>query len=293
MNRLKAGYVLTRNPMNHSQVSRISLSPDTVDCIVFWTKDPANMLDRLKLLDEMGYPYYFQFTLTPYGTDMERNLRDKSRITETFLRLSETIGKEKVLWRYDPIVLNHRISIDCLRERFEFLCSELSGYTNICTISFVDMYAKLTKAIGENLIREITETERNRLAELFSQTGRRYGIEIRACCEKTDLTGYGIRPAGCIDRETVEKICGYPIHGKRDTNQRPGCGCIQSVDIGAYNTCKNGCIYCYANYSHNAVDKNCSLHDPSSDILIGTVRPEEKIVVRRAESLREHQTRLF
>lgn len=105
INRLKAGYVFTRNPMNHAQISRINLSPDIVDCIVFWTKDPANMLDRLHILDEIGYKYYFQFTLTPYGKEIECSLREKSQIIETFIKLSETIGKDKVLWRYDPIIL--------------------------------------------------------------------------------------------------------------------------------------------------------------------------------------------
>jgi DNA repair photolyase len=102
-----------------------------------------------------------------------------------------------------------------------------------------------------------------------------------------------VKAASCIDPETVEKVCGYPIHGKKDTNQRPGCGCMQSIDIGIYNTCKNGCVYCYANYSDSTVAKNCSLHDPSSDLLIGEVGPDERIIVRKEESLREEQTKLF
>src|SRR5665647_2342080 len=97
MNRLQSGYVLTRNPMNHAQISKITLSPDVVDCTVFWTKDPVNMLGKLPLLDKMGYKYYFQFTLTPYGKDIERSLRDKSLIIETFIHLSKIIGKDRVL----------------------------------------------------------------------------------------------------------------------------------------------------------------------------------------------------
>jgi hypothetical protein len=293
VNRLRSGYVLTRNPMNHAQIHRINLSPETIDCIVFWTKDPVNMLDKLHILDEMGYKYYFQFTLTPYGKDIERNLRDKNQIIDTFILLSESIGKEKVLWRYDPIILNEERTISYHKEQFESLCSRLSGHTEICTISFVDIYSKLINAVKSNVIREITRLEMHRFAEAFAQIGQRHGVEVRACCEKTDLSMYGIKAASCIDQETVEKACGYPIKGKNDANQRPGCGCIQSIDIGIYNTCRNGCIYCYANYSDASVAKNLTLHDPSAEILIGTVRPDERILDRKIESLREEQTKLF
>jgi hypothetical protein len=111
MNRLKEGYVLTKNPMNPAQVSRLTLSPDTVDCIVFWTKDPLPLLDKLPILDDLGYHYYFQFTLTPYGKDIERGLRDKKGIISTFRQLSSYLGKDRVIWRYDPIIINDELII--------------------------------------------------------------------------------------------------------------------------------------------------------------------------------------
>ena len=284
MNRLQSGYVLTHNPMNHAQISRITLSSDVVDCTVFWTKDPANMLGKLPFLDKMGYKYYFQFTLTPYGKDIERSLRDKSLIIETFMHLSKIIGKDRVLWRYDPIILNDKLTINYHHEMFEALCRQLCNYTNVCTISFVDMYSKLDKAVKGNMIREITESEMIQLATIFSEIGCKYGLELRACSEKVDLSSYGIYPASCIDKSTIEKACGYTIDVKSDANQRTGCGCIQSIDIGVYNTCKNGCVYCYANYSNTSVEKNCAKHNPYSDILIGTVGLNEKIIEREVKS---------
>ena len=275
--------------MNHAQISRISLSPDVVDCIVFWSKDPANMLDKLPLLDDMGYKCYFQFTLTPYGKDIERNLRDKSLIIETFIQLSETIGKDRVLWRYDPIILNDTLTIDYHQEMFDDICRQLCIYTNVCTISFVDMYSKLDRAIKGNIIREITELEMNQIAAVFSEIANKYSLELRACSEKIDLLSYGILPASCIDKRTIEKICGYTIDAKSDTNQRIGCGCMQSIDIGVYNKCKNGCIYCYANYSDTSVENNCAEHNPYSEILIGTVGLDEKIVERKTKSFRTDQ----
>lgn len=286
LNRFREGFVLTRNPMNHGQISRVPLSLQLIDCIVFWTKDPGNILERLQELDRMGYPYYFQFTITPYGRDMERNLRDKKDIVDTFITLSKRLGRERVLWRYDPVILNEILTLDYHRHEFEKLCRQLCGYTDVCTISFVDLYPKLSRVVKDGLLRDIQEEEMLQLAEFFCETGKKYGIEIRACSEKTDLSSCGIRPAACIDRELVQKICGYPLSVKPDKNQRPGCGCIQSIDIGAYNTCGNGCIYCYANFSENLVSKNMEGHDPKSDILIGTVGPGEIVKERKIASFR-------
>lgn len=271
MNRLKAGYVMTKNPMNPSQVRRIDLSPQLIDCIVFWTKDPLNIMDKLPQLDAMGYHYYFQFTLTPYGKDIEGNLRGKDEIAETFRQLSLRIGKDKVLWRYDPIILNNEITAEYHRENFEQLCCKLHGYTNTCTISFADIYKKLSRNVKEHILRPIAEEQMHELAAIFSGIGNRYEIKLRACCENVDLSDDGILQASCIDKEIVEQICGHEIMANRDISQRLGCGCYQSVDVGVYNTCRNGCVYCYANHSDASIDKNMSLHNPNSDILIGTI----------------------
>ena len=278
MNRLIEGYVLTRNPMNHSQVSKIILSPDVIDCIVFWTKDPKNILDKLPVIDDLGYQYYFQFTLTPYSQEIESFLRKKEEIIDTFIKLSEKKGKNKVLWRYDPIILNKDLTIKFHLEHFQYLCSKLSGFTGICNISFVDIYSKLGKAVKNNMLREITMEEMIKLASGFAKIGKSYGIELRACCERVDLSAYGVRQASCIDKTIIEEINGCSLEVKADTNQRMGCGCVQSIDIGAYNTCKNGCIYCYANYSYPAVVNNCLKHNPRADILIGEISQEDKII---------------
>lgn len=274
-NRLKAGYVLTKNPMNPAQVRRVLLSPEIIDCIVFWTKDPAPMMKRLPELDEMGYDYYFQYTITPYGLgdldqgkNLEPNLRDKNEIINTFIELSSQLGKDRVLWRYDPIILNHELSISYHKEMFAYMCKKLEGYTEVCTISFVDYYRKLSKQVKEQLLCEITEEQMHEIAISFAELGQEYGIEVRACCEKVDLSVDQVLPAACIDQARIELLCQQPISVKQDKNQREGCGCVQSVDIGVYNTCKNGCVYCYANYSAASTLKNCNQHNPKSEFLI-------------------------
>ncbi len=270
-NRLKEGYALYRNPMNHAQVCRVDLSVENIDGIVFWTKDPDPMMDQLEQLDRMGYSYYFQFTLTPYGKEIEPNLRDKSDILATFRQLSDRLGKHRVLWRYDPIILNETYTMDYHRQQFAYLCRELDGYTEICTISFVDLYSKLSKRVKEHVVMEIAAEEMHRMASELVQLAKPYHIELRACCETINLSVDGIKPAACIDKEVMERVCGHSITVKKDKRQRIGCGCIQSVDIGAYNTCRNGCVYCYANHSEASIIKNCERHDPKSPILIGSI----------------------
>lgn len=289
MNRLKAGYVLTRNPLNHAQISRIKLSPEVIDCIVFWTKDPKNMMDKLPILNEMGFKYYFQFTLTPYGGDMERNLRDKDEIVETFITLSQIIGKDKVLWRYDPIILNDFLSVAYHKAEFIKLCEKLHGCTNSVTISYVDLYSKLKT----NLMRVVTDDEIAEVSQFVGETAKSFGLAAKACCEKVDLTRFGIQKASCIDKQVAESVCGYSRNLKNDKNQREGCGCYASVDIGAYNTCRNGCVYCYANYSDASVAKNVGKHNPNGKLLIGSALEGEKITEKSTKSNRLMQMKLF
>lgn len=277
MNRIKAGYILTRNPMNYKQISKIILTTDAIECIVFWTKDAQNILPHLAELDRRGYNYYFQYTLTPYDRTIERHLRNKSEIEDTFIELSKRIGKEHIIWRYDPIILNETHDIDYHKTHFERMCHKLSPYTKAVMISFVDTYSKLKT----DAIRSISEMEMISLASYIGNVAKAYGISATACCEKIDMVPYGIKRSSCISKELIEKISDKSLKMAPDKNQRIGCGCIKSVDIGAYNTCKNGCVYCYANYSETSVLNNCKKHDCASELLIGMVAEGEKVAVRQ------------
>jgi len=299
MNRIRAGYVLTRNPMNHAQLSRIPLSPDVVDCIVFWTKDAANLLPHLGELDRRGYRYYFQFTITPYGSDIERNIRAKSDIENTFITLSKRIGRERVVWRYDPILVNDTLTVDDHKTEFRRLCEKLSPYTDTVVISFVDPYSKL-KNTGANLIRPLVAGEIAEVSAFIGATAKKHGLRAVACCEKDGLTQYGIGCSSCIDRTRIENILSEDSATrvslpawKPDKNQREGCGCAESIDIGAYNTCPNGCIYCYANDSLVTAVRRYQSHDPQGELLIGSVSVGEKITERKVKSNRQEQLRLF
>lgn len=285
IHRLQAGYCLVRNPVNFHQVSRIALSPEIVDCIVFWTKNPLPMLGKLSILDAMGYRYYFQYTITPYGNPIERYLPDKQVLVDCFSQLAGRLGREHMVWRYDPIILNDTLDIAWHRKEFHRLCQTLQGYTDTVVISFVDQYAK----VKTNFIRPIGVDEMLELAGYLGQTAKRYGMRASACCEAVDFTKAGVRQSSCIDRTRIEKICGYPLKIGRDKNQRAGCGCCESIDIGAYDTCPNGCIYCYAGHSPALIEKKRRQHDPYGELLVGQPGENDRITERNVTSARQAQ----
>jgi Domain of unknown function (DUF1848). len=288
LNRLKERYVLIPNPRNADRLGRVELSPDNVDCIVFWTKNPAPMLDRLDTIEKMGYPFYFQFTLTPYGRELEPNLPPKSELLQTFLELSRRIGPERVVWRYDPVLITGHCSVAWHLERFRELCGELHDATRCCVFSFIDPYAHIGKEF-----HGMSRGEMLAVAESFSEIAADYPLSLFTCAEEIDLSRFGIGHSACIDQKLIERIIGCPIWAKKDAGQRAACGCIESVDIGAYNTCPNGCAYCYATTSENTVRRRIRAHDPTSPLLAGVPRGDELITDRTAPSQKLPQLSLF
>lgn len=286
-NRLKQGLVYVRNPMNHRQVGRIDLNPGVIDCIVFWTKDPSVILSKLDGLD--GYHYCFQITLNPYDSRIERYVPDKNRIIHAFQALSERIGAEKTLWRYDPVILTDQWDMESHCRSFEWLASKLEGYTEQCTISFVDSYQKTQRNMGNIPLLPISEDMMKKLGERFFAIAHKRGIQVKACCERVDLSSVGIEPAKCVDDRLISRIIGKPLNAKKDKNQRQVCGCVESIDIGAYNSCRHGCLYCYANFSDNAVKNNLLRHDPNSPMLIGDLEPDDEVKVREIKSFISNQ----
>lgn len=292
LNRLKEGFVYVRNPMNARQISKVDITPEAVDCVVFWTKNPAPMLNKLNRLK--GYHYYFQFTVTSYEKDVEPAVPSKGyEIIDTFRRLSDKIGRERVIWRYDPILLNGKYNMNHHVEYFSKLAEKLRGYTEKCTISFLDVYRKnKSKLIALN-INPINSEEKRALAAQLVKIAKSYDLRMDACAESIELNDLGIARAKCIDGELIEKIIGCKISAKKDKNQRSGCGCAASIDIGAYDCCPNGCGYCYANTSAKTAEKNFALHDASSPLLCGVPIAGDKIKERTIKSIKESQSILF
>jgi hypothetical protein len=268
-NRLREGFVYVRNPMNIHQVSKIVLSPNVIDCIVFWSKNPRPMLSRLDELKD--YMYYFQYTINAYDQKLESGVPKKEGIITTFKELSEAIGPKRVIWRYDPILLTEKMDIQYHVHYFGELAKRLSGYTNTCVISFVDLYKKTQNNLKHTQARELSFNEMLNLATQLFIVAHDYGITIQTCAEEIALESIGIKHGKCIDNALIEDLLGVKLVVSKDPNQRKECGCVQSIDIGEYNTCAHGCKYCYANFKENVVTRNRMAHDPNSPLLVGSL----------------------
>ena len=229
INRIKAGFVLVRNPRNPRQVSKISLSSDLIDGIVFWTKNPANMMKHLSEFND--YMYYFQFTLTPYGKDIEPNLPVKSNeLIQTFKQLSTLIGANRVIWRYDPILINEKYTIDYHLHAFETIAKQLRGSTKKVIISFIDTHYRNVKSnIKALALKDFEDEQKVELARKIVAIAACYGLMVESCSGKIDLQHLGIGPSRCIDYKLFEELLGCEIPASKDKNQRPNVGVCRAL----------------------------------------------------------------
>ena len=281
--RLKKEYILIQNPRVADRLTKIDIKRENIDCIVFWTKNSSNLIDKLDEIDRLGYRYYFEYTITGYGNDIEKNLPDLDSKIDEFIKLSKRVNGN-VNWRYDPIMVNKKYSLKHHIKTFNYISRRLRNYTDRCRISFIDNYKHMDKKF-----RVLSQNEMEFLGRNLSKIAKRDNIKISTCCEEIDLRKYDIRSGGCIEREYIEKLIGEKIEVKKDTTQRYGCKCIKTIDIGTYNTCGNGCIYCYANYKEHSREALLKNHNPKSPTLIGEPRGDEIITERKIKSLVDRQ----
>lgn len=290
LRRLDDGFALTENPFNTKKLTFVPLEKGVTDMIWFWSKNPAPLLPELNALDGYGIPYAFHFTLTPCGPAIEPGTADKEHLLRTFLALSEHLGPERVIWRYDPIIMADGLDVEEHIRLFGKMARILRGSTERCILSFLDIYTR-NKTPLTGLCRPPSDEEIFRLAEGISEAATRNGISLFTCSEAADLSRFGIGHAACIDKTLTERIIGAPIKVKKAAGQRPLCGCVESTDIGAYDTCPMGCRYCYATAGLNAVKKRLALCDSASPLLCG--QPDGREIVRKDwKSLIESQLTL-
>lgn len=282
--RISEGYVCVRNPMNARQISKINISKNVVDCIVFWTKNPAPMLPRLDRL--AGYDYYFQFTLNDYETDAEPRVPELSRRVETFTALSEKIGKERVIWRYDPIFFSEKYTPERHINSFAKIAAALKNHTEKCVFSFVDVYpSKNAGSLNRLGFRKLLPAELDEFAGELAKIAKQNGLDIATCAEAIDLTKHGILHNSCIDKALIERITGAELRVGSD-NQRENCGCVKCDDIGSYDTCPHGCVYCYANFRPKAVFDKQKAYDKNSPLLCDKLGEGDKITERPVKSFK-------
>ena len=274
-NRINEGVVCVRNPYNPSQVTKYSLSPEVVDLIAFCTKNPMPMLPFLDKLKPYGQ--YWFVTITPYGKEIEPNVPKKEHVIESFKKLSDTVGVDSVGWRYDPIFIDTKHSVEWHIAEFEKMADALSGYTKTCVISFIDIYKKVERNFPE--ARAVQMKDRAVIGKAFVEIAAKNGMVVKPCAEGDDLAKYGADCSGCMTVHTFETALHNRLEvPKSKKNQRNGeCACLLGVDIGAYDTCGHLCKYCYANANAALVKENMKRHNPESPFLTGGYMPGDVV----------------
>ena len=275
INRVKAGFVDVRNPFNQNLVSRINFSD--VDLIMFCSKNPLPMIDKLKMLK---VPVLFHVTITPYSKDVEPNIPDKRLIIEGVKKLSLVLGIDNVVLRYDPIFLSDKYNVDYHIRAFDKLCKNLNGYVNKIIVSFMDEYKNVRSNKNILKYRAFTREDYKKIGEAFSKSAHDNGMSVQTCFEDNDLTQYGFVKGECLSHELAYILTGKKFKSSNVRKEKK-CECVQMVDIGDYNSCMHMCKYCYANYDEKAVSSNFKLHDDNSSLLIGSVQSDDVIKVRK------------
>jgi len=253
MNRIREGSCLVVNPYNPARTSRIALNPEAVDAVVFWTRDPLPLLPHLDELERRGYPSVFLFTLLDYPPLLEPRAPSLRHRIDGFQRLSDNIGPPRVIWRYDPIVLSNLTGPSYHADRYAKIARALEGYSTRCIVSILDVYRKVRRGLEpafrtgfrlldqESMSRAIEE-----LTPDLAQAAKSHGFTVQSCAEKRDLATHGVPPGACIDAAYLQELFGISVSSRKDPSQRKLCRCAVSRDIGAYDTCPYGCLYCYA-----------------------------------------------
>lgn len=275
INRVKAGFVDVRNPFNQNLVSRINFSD--VDLIMFCSKNPLPMIDKLKMLK---VPVLFHVTITPYSKDVEPNIPDKRLIIEGVKKLSLVLGIDNVVLRYDPIFLSDKYNVDYHIRAFDKLCKNLNGYVNKIIVSFMDEYKNVRSNKNILKYRTFTREDYKKIGEAFSKSAMDNGMSVQTCFEDNDLTEYGFVKGECLSHGLAYILTGKKFKSSNVRKEKK-CECVQMVDIGDYNSCMHMCKYCYANYDEKAVSSNFKMHDDNSSLLIGSVQSDDVIKVRK------------
>lgn len=274
INRINEGFVYSRNPLFPQKISRYDLSPEKIDCIIFCSKNYKPILKHMKEI-KSRYRIICHYTITAYGKDVEPNVPNIDDSIDTLMKLSNVVGKEKVIWRYDPLLLTKKYTVEILIDTFEYIASKIHNNISFALFSFVEMYKKLEFNMPE--IMPFTEEDKIKLVKEIGKIAKKYNIRIQTCGTDIDYTKYGIRHSGCTTTEILEKANGVKYKNIKKGKVRKGCHCIPTRDIGAYDTCINGCKYCYANKRPEIAKDNYKLHNPNSPILIGQINKDDII----------------
>ncbi|WP_283170210.1 DUF1848 domain-containing protein [Curtanaerobium respiraculi] len=276
LNRFSEGYVLARNPLFPNTVTRYELIPDKVDAVQFCSKDYRPILPRLHEITDR-FPAYFHYTITAYGRDVEPGVPSIDESMETLIDLANIVGPQRIAWRYDPVLYTPAYNYGTHMETFARMAQKLTPYVDRCIFSFVELYKKLDRNMPELI--PFTQDDKDRLAAGLGEIAQENGLWLQTCGTDRDYSQYGIHSSGCMTLNIMGAANGLQFRKLKHKGARVGCHCIESRDIGAYDTCLAGCRYCYANKDHGKAAENFKVHDPNSPLLLG--HPKETDTVKQ------------
>lgn len=273
-NRLEEGYACSRNPLFPNHVTKYLLNPEVVDGIIFCSKNYEPILSRIESVNE-NFNIYCHYTITAYGKDIEPNVPSIDKSIETLIALSKKIGRRKIAWRYDPVLLTSEYTIRKHLEMFEYIAARITPYISCCIFSFVEMYKRLNEAMPELIL--LTEQDKIQLLKGFGLIAKNYNFKLQTCGDDNKYEEYNITYSGCITTAIMEDASGCQFKKITHKGSRAGCRCMPNRDIGAYNTCLNGCRYCYANKKPELASENMKKHDKNSPLLLGQIKATDII----------------
>ncbi len=271
LNRLRAGYCKMVNPYNRRQIRKVSLLREDVDGFVFWTKNLGPFIEGLKAVSQFDRPFVVQYTITAYPHELESAVVDPERSIQHMRTIAEDYGPKVAVWRYDPILFTSLTPMDLHRKNFETLAQALEGTTDEVVISFAQIYKKTLRNLdlAAHKFRfaweDPPDKTKSDLAADLAKIAKAYGMQLTICSQHQYLVP-GAEAARCVDAKRLSKIGGRPIRAKIK-GKRPDCRCYESVDIGEYDTCPHGCVYCYAVSNRDLALRRYKKHDSESEFL--------------------------
>ena len=292
LKRFKEGFVYSRNPLFPNIVTRYELNPNILDCVVFCSKNYEPILDRLTEITDK-FNTYFHYTITAYGRDIEPNVPTIDESIKTLIKLSKIVGKQRIAWRYDPILLTKKYTKQVHYNTFDYMSKRLSPHIDRCIFSFVDMYKKLETNMPEIII--LNNNDKIEIAKNIGSIAKKHNMIIQTCATIEDFKQFGILQSGCMTSKILGNANNITFKKVRHSGNRQGCKCIENRNIGDYDTCPNGCKYCYANKNPQIAQENYKKHNPNDLMILGNLKPTDEIQQSNQKSYLENfiQTKLF
>ena len=292
LKRFKEGFVYSRNPLFLNKVTKYELNPEVVDCVIFCSKNYEPILERLHEITDR-FNTYFYYTITAYGKDIEPNVPSIEDSIETLIKLSEIVGAKRIAWRYDPILLTEKYTKNQHYETFDYMSEKLSPYIDRCIFSFVEMYKKLKTNMPEIIL--LTQEDKDEIAKNIGLIAQKNKILLQTCATLENYEKYNIIQSGCITAEILGTANGVTFSNIKHSGNRKGCRCMENRNIGDYDTCPNGCKYCYANQNPQIARKNYEKHNADSPLILGGLNPTDEISQssQRSFLIKHEQQKLF